>query len=197
MKKYLELLNIAAKGKVKLNVRQIEALLSPPDEVCEKKLFDEALKLKRKLFGNLVNLRGLIEFSNICICDCLYCGIRKSNSKVSRYTMSETEILHAAELASQFGYGAVVLQSGERRDDGFTAAVTSLIKKINALPHPPSKPKKLTDDGSKPVPNAIYCALKVPLRNFSAPSIRNPPRSRPAKPPCAASGVPDFRPEPE
>ena len=137
-KKYLELLNIAAKGKVKLNVRQIEALLSPPDEVCEKKLFDEALKLKRKLFGNLVNLRGLIEFSNICICDCLYCGIRKSNSKVSRYTMSETEILHAAELASQFGYGAVVLQSGERSDDGFTAAVTSLIKKINALPHPPA-----------------------------------------------------------
>ena len=137
-KKYLELLNIAAEGKVKLNVRQIEALLSPPDEACEKRLFEEALKLKRKLFGNLVNLRGLIEFSNICKCDCLYCGIRRSNRKVTRYTMSETEIIHSALLASQFGYGAVVMQSGERNDAEFTHQLTSLVTKINALPNPPA-----------------------------------------------------------
>ena len=137
-KKYIELLNAVAENRIKTNLRQIETLLSPPDEICEKKLFEAALDLKRKLFGNLVNLRGLIEFSNICKCDCLYCGIRRSNRNVTRYTMSETEILHSAQLASQFGYGAVVLQSGERDDAEFVNKVTSLIEKINTLPQPPA-----------------------------------------------------------
>ena len=135
--RYIELLEIA-RSDTKLTLRQIENLLTPPDEYCEQKLFATALELKRKLFGNLVNLRGLIEFSNICTRNCFYCGIRRSNSKVSRYTMSEAEIIHSAALASEFGYGAVVLQSGERSDLEFTRQVTRLIEKINALPKPPA-----------------------------------------------------------
>lgn len=135
--KYLDLLQRTAEGSTP-DLRQIEALLTPPDEQCEQMLYDSALKLKRHYFGNLVNLRGLIEFSNICCCDCFYCGIRRSNSKISRYTMSEQEILHSAALASEFGYGAVVLQSGERSDSKFTATVTDLIKKICALPNAPA-----------------------------------------------------------
>ena len=138
IKRYLELLNAVAANTIKPNVRQIEALLTPPNAECEQQLFATALELKRKLFGNLVNLRGLIDFSNICTCDCLYCGIRRSNSKVARYTMSEAEIVHASELASQFGYGAVVLQSGERSDPEFTRQVTTLIKAIGELPNPPA-----------------------------------------------------------
>ena len=135
--RYNELLSLAESSK-KLDLRQIKTLLTPPDLECEQQLFDAALKLKRKLFGNLVNLRGLIEFSNICSCDCLYCGIRRSNSKISRYTMSEAEILHSAELASRFGYGAIVLQSGERNDPDFVRQVTGLIRKIGDLPNPPA-----------------------------------------------------------
>ena len=136
--RYIELVNAVAAGSLKPDVRQIEALLSPPNKECEQKLFDAALKLKRQIFGNLVNLRGLIEFSNICTCDCLYCGIRKSNTHVSRYTMSEDEIINGARLASEFGYGAVVLQSGERSDAKFTGQVTALIKAIGSLPNPPA-----------------------------------------------------------
>ena len=135
---YIELLNAVADNTIKTNVRQIEALLTPPDKECEQKLFDAALKLKREIFGNLVNLRGLVEFSNICKCDCLYCGIRKSNPHVSRYTMSEAEIVNGAKLASEFGYGAVVLQSGERSDDAFVRQVTGLIEAVGKLPNPPA-----------------------------------------------------------
>ena len=127
-----------ARNREKLDLPHIEILLSPPDEECEKALFDAAFKLKREIFGNLVNLRGLIEFSNICVCDCRYCGIRKSNAKIRRYTMSEAEILQSAADAASFGYGAVVLQSGERSDREFTTWVTGLIEKINALPSPPA-----------------------------------------------------------
>ena len=135
--RYLELLARISDG-LDPDLRRIRTLLDPPDEECEKALFGAALKLKRKLFGNLVNLRGLIEFSNICSCDCLYCGIRRSNTRVTRYTMSEADILHGAELASKFGYGAVVLQSGERNDPQFVRMVTTLVEKITALPNAPA-----------------------------------------------------------
>ena len=66
---------------------EIATLLAPPDETAEKALFDAAYQLKCEICGRMVNLRGLIEFSNICTRDCFYCGIRKSNGKVARYRM--------------------------------------------------------------------------------------------------------------
>ncbi|MCQ2351901.1 MAG: [FeFe] hydrogenase H-cluster radical SAM maturase HydE [Victivallaceae bacterium] len=94
-----------------------------------------AHRVKRKILGNKVFLRGLVEFSNVCRCDCLYCGIRKSNEKVARYTLSDAEILENARFAIDHGYGAVVLQSGERNDENFVkrvAEIVSGIKKISA-----------------------------------------------------------------
>ncbi len=94
-----------------------------------------ARRVKRGILGDKVFLRGLIEFSNVCRCDCLYCGIRKSNAKVARYTLSDAEILEEARFAIDHGYGAVVLQSGERDDDDFVkkvAKIVSGIKKISA-----------------------------------------------------------------
>ena len=47
------------------------------------------------MVGKKVFFRGLVEFSNVCSKDCLYCGIRKSNEKVIRYNASDDEILGA------------------------------------------------------------------------------------------------------
>lgn len=112
----------------------IACLLSAPDAASEKALFDAAYELKCRLLGKWVNLRGLIEFSNICTRDCLYCGIRRSNGKVSRYAMDMDEIVASAALAGEFGYGSVVLQSGERADEKFTGYVTQVIREIKKLP---------------------------------------------------------------
>ena len=92
-----------------------------------------ACKTREKFVGNTVHLRGLIEFSNVCTCDCRYCGIRKSNHAVSRYTMSAEEILAAAEYSWKTGYGSVVLQSGERRDDVFVDFVADITREIKKL----------------------------------------------------------------
>lgn len=58
-------------------------------------------------------LRALIEWSNVCRRDCLYCGIRRSNGKPGRYTLSEEEILEACDRAWKAGLGTFVLQGGE------------------------------------------------------------------------------------
>ena len=58
-------------------------------------LLKKAQRVKEEMVGRKVFLRGLIEFSNICSKDCLYCGIRKSNKKVVRYNATDDEILTA------------------------------------------------------------------------------------------------------
>jgi len=94
-------------------------------------LWREADDVRRHYVGDEVHLRGLIEFSNHCVRRCAYCGLRAPNANVPRYRMSEEEILACARQAVAFGYGTVVLQSGE--DPGTaTEWMAGLIRKIKA-----------------------------------------------------------------
>ncbi len=96
-------------------------------------LFKKALEVKVKNIGFKVYFRGLVEFSNICSKDCLYCGIRKSNEKVIRYSVSDTEIMEACGFAWEHGFGSVVLQSGEMSNPAFVNRVDLLLRKIKQL----------------------------------------------------------------
>ena len=78
---------------------------------------DYAAGIARELavarFGKQVFVRGIVEFSNVCRNDCLYCGIRKSNLNVERYRLTEAEILECCEAGYAYGFRTFVLQSGE------------------------------------------------------------------------------------
>jgi len=76
-------------------------------------LWEMADRTRQREVGNEVHLRGLIEFSNRCRRNCLYCGLRIENQAIERYLMSEEEIMECVHQAVKFGYGTVVLQSGE------------------------------------------------------------------------------------
>lgn len=93
-------------------------------------LKEEAAKITRQHRGNKVYYRGLIEFSNICTKDCLYCGIRKSNTGVDRYLLNEDTIVEAALYAYRNHYGSVVLQSGERTDPAFVEMINRILARI-------------------------------------------------------------------
>jgi len=95
-------------------------------------LYREAYEVKKQYIGNKVYYRGLIEFSNVCQKDCLYCGIRRGNTNVERYEMSDEEILDAASWAHQQRYGSIVLQGGERASPAFTERIEALLHKIHA-----------------------------------------------------------------
>ena len=79
-------------------------------------LFEKAVAIRRKYYGNKVYVRGLIEFTNICKNDCYYCGIRKSNTNADRYRLSKEDILSCCENGYSLGFRTFVLQGGE---DGF------------------------------------------------------------------------------
>lgn len=76
-------------------------------------LRERALQTTLERKGRHVFARGLIEFSNICRRNCLYCGLRRQNSKVSRYRLGMDEIMAAAEAAACRGVDTIVLQAGE------------------------------------------------------------------------------------
>jgi biotin synthase len=96
-------------------------------------LFQRAQSVKLQTVGNKVYFRGLIEFSNICAKDCLYCGIRKSNEKVVRYDATDDEILDACRFAWTNRFGSVVLQSGENSSPTFVHRVDLLLRKIKEM----------------------------------------------------------------
>lgn len=76
-------------------------------------LFEAADRVRKKYVGDEVHLRGLVEFSNFCKQNCLYCGLRKDNKNVKRYRLKEDDVIKFAKEAADMGYKTIVLQSGE------------------------------------------------------------------------------------
>ncbi len=96
-------------------------------------LFNKSAGIKEKIIGKKVWFRGLIEFSNVCSKDCLYCGIRKGNKNLKRYNLSDEEILSAAKFAYDNRYGSIALQSGEIESTAVADRIENLIFKIKEL----------------------------------------------------------------
>ena len=110
----------------------IIALLSA-NEDDTKELFTRAAEIKEKYIGNKVYFRGLIEFSNICGKNCYYCGIRAGNSNITRYNLTDDEILDCARFAYENHYASVVLQSGELATETFVERIEHLLTEIKLL----------------------------------------------------------------
>ncbi len=101
--------------KEELTKEEIIFLLSLEDESDMEKLFERANTVRSLYCGEEVHLRGIIEISNHCEQDCLYCGLRNENYKLQRYRMDFDEIIKTAERIYLSGIKTVVLQSGEDR----------------------------------------------------------------------------------
>ncbi|MEI6808100.1 MAG: [FeFe] hydrogenase H-cluster radical SAM maturase HydE [bacterium] len=95
-------------------------------------LFRAAYRVKEKHIGRIVHLRGLVEVSNRCLCDCYYCGLRSSSRGVSRYRMTADEIIESALWAWRKRYGSVVLQAGEVRDTGFVEFIGNVVAEMKS-----------------------------------------------------------------
>ncbi len=94
---------------------------------------EEAYAVKLEHRGAEVYFRGLIEISNRCRKNCLYCGIRARNGCVQRYEMTDEQVLQEAQFALDAGYGSVAIQGGERIDSEFVERITRLVWQIRHL----------------------------------------------------------------
>jgi len=110
--------------------KAVLALLGTRTRQDRQALFDRADVVRREVMGNEVYLRGIVEFSNLCANDCLYCGIRASNDRVARYRLADEEILAVARRMEGFGQTTIVLQSGEAPSREGDEALGRLIARI-------------------------------------------------------------------
>jgi biotin synthase len=96
-----------------MNRKEIVEILKSRDRAFLEKVWAEADKVRSYNVGSEVHLRALVEISNYCRRECLYCGLNKNNALLKRFRMPLSEIVETAERASAMGFGTLVIQSGE------------------------------------------------------------------------------------
>ena len=114
-----------------LELSEYEDLIELRSEETAHKLSELSVAERKKTYGNKVYIRGLIEVSNICKNDCLYCGIRASNKSCQRYRLTKEEILDCCQEGYDLGFRTFVLQGGEDGSFG-DDFLCDLIKNIKA-----------------------------------------------------------------
>lgn len=110
----------------------IEILADKSSESLEM-LLQKADACRRQNIGAGVYLRGLIEFANDCDRNCFYCGIRRDNHKLQRYSLSQVEVIDLARAAYTSGYYSLALQSGESDDPARVEFVVDTVRQIKEL----------------------------------------------------------------
>ncbi|HCT92954.1 MAG TPA: [FeFe] hydrogenase H-cluster radical SAM maturase HydE [Lachnospiraceae bacterium] len=110
--KLFSLIGILAKNH-SLSLDEYEYLIVNRCDEAAKLLAEQADSIRKKIYGNAVYIRGLIEISNICKNDCLYCGIRRSNRHCGRYRLSPEQILNCVDEGYTLGFRTFVFQGGE------------------------------------------------------------------------------------
>jgi biotin synthase len=96
-------------------------------------LYRKAAAVRDRYVGSHVYLRGLIEYSNICGKNCLYCGVRRDNSKIQKYTLTNDEVIDAAMTAHRLNFGSIAIQSGENSSKVFIDNIEELVRTIRKL----------------------------------------------------------------
>jgi biotin synthase len=111
-KEFLEILKKIENGD-DLEKGEIAYLLKTDSPKEIEVIFATADRIRKEMVGDVVEIRGAIEFSNYCCKSCSYCGINATNSSAARYRMSEEEILRVVHSLHEEGIKTVILQSGE------------------------------------------------------------------------------------
>ncbi|MBO7322542.1 MAG: [FeFe] hydrogenase H-cluster radical SAM maturase HydE [Bacteroidales bacterium] len=119
--------------KYNFTKENIIKLLDEKDQNRVQQLYDDAFRTKIDNVGNKVYLRGLVEITNICRKNCLYCGIRRDNPSNDRYEIDIEDVIPAARFAYEQGYGSMVIQGGERHDKKFRDKITSILKEVRKI----------------------------------------------------------------
>lgn len=130
MNKLFSLIEKLEKEK-SLSLEEYQFLIENRNDEAAEMLKEKAVKIRKEIYGNKVFIRGLIEISNFCKNDCLYCGIRRSNKKCDRYRLTKEEILECCAEGYELGFRTFVLQGGEDAhfNDDILCDIVSEIKK--------------------------------------------------------------------
>lgn len=108
-----QLLSCFLKEPSSLSKADLTRLISGLNDEELQFLIVEADKIRNEVFDKKIFMRALIEISSFCRCNCLYCGLRASNTRAERYRLTQEQVLECCSAAYTMGYRSFVLQGGE------------------------------------------------------------------------------------
>lgn len=131
MQNFKELLS----DKTEYTKQDLVSLLKMEGESSLKELFKFADKLRCENIGKKISLSNLIQFSNYCSKNCLYCGLRKSNFKIQRNRLNFQEIVQFAKLSEKNSFKSITLEAGDDSyfDIELLVKIIKLIKQQTSL----------------------------------------------------------------
>ena len=121
------ILGRALEAPKNIPAKDLAGMLSSDDEGAWNEVFAASRELKVRLGKTRVLPRGLIECSNRCAKNCCYCGIRRDNRHITRYSLSPDEVKGCCEEARRRGYPAVAFQAGEIESEANTVYYERLL----------------------------------------------------------------------
>ncbi len=101
----LEMKGISAEETERLLMVDDDDLL---DEICH-----TAHRIKTDIYGRRLVLFAPLYVSNLCRNDCLYCAFRKTNTEITRRTLTQDEIRRETESLVSRGHKRILLVSGD------------------------------------------------------------------------------------
>ena len=111
---------------------EILYLLNLDNEADVARLLQAGDAVRKACCGDAVQIRALVEFSNVCARHCNYCGLRAPNTSVQRYRMRPDEIVELAGELNRKGLKTIVLQSGE--DPYYTGEmIADIVRRIKSI----------------------------------------------------------------
>lgn len=104
----------------------VEGMKTDSDRI-ENLLFDAANAVLIRNVGRNCFLRGIIEITNLCERNCLYCKLRRDNDSLPRYSMIFEEILHSLRAGFQAGIRSFHLQTGELLGEKYIGIIEKVL----------------------------------------------------------------------
>jgi len=102
-----------------LEPAETAALLHVRDPGLWEEMKQSAARIKRKVYDNRVVTFAPLYLSNLCINNCLYCGLRSQNSAIQRRTLTQDEVrLETEILAGKIGHKRLIVVYGEHSRSG-------------------------------------------------------------------------------
>ncbi|MBD3426733.1 MAG: AMP-binding protein [Candidatus Omnitrophica bacterium] len=100
----------------------------------QKALFEKARKVRDDHFGKRVEVRSVIEYSNLCQQACNFCGMNVK-SRVKRYVLADEAVLKRVKRLYRDGRKVIMFQTGECQAEDYFNKLFRLLKKIKRLYH--------------------------------------------------------------
>ena len=107
-----------------LTDEEYKALLQTEDPLLRAKLFRGAQEAMSYVFHRRVYFQGVLEFSNHCPQNCLYCRRREENDELPRFRLNWEQIRGACALGYELGVRSFLLEGGE--DHYYTDMICAL-----------------------------------------------------------------------